>query len=81
MDRPALGIATPGDEPRLLEHLNVFGHRLFGDVERLGQLVDRRRAAGQPRDDRAANGIGECHEGAVHQRVRTAAGRHNQPTH
>jgi len=65
MDGPSLRVAGPGDEPRLLEHLNVLGHRLFRDVERRRQLVDRGRAAGQPRDDGPPNRVGQRHEGAV----------------
>ena len=42
--RSALGVPASGDQPGLLEHLNVLGHRLFGDLERFGQFVDRRRA-------------------------------------
>ena len=31
-------------DANLFEHLNVFGHRLFGDLERRGKFVDRRRS-------------------------------------
>ena len=65
MHGPALRIAGPGDQTRLLQHLNVLGHRLFGDGERSGQLVDRRRSPGQSRHHRAPDGIRECHEGTV----------------
>jgi hypothetical protein len=66
MDRTALRIAGPGDQPGLLEHLNVFGHRLFRDFERFGQLIDDGRPAGQSRNDGASDRIGKRHEGAVH---------------
>lgn len=42
--RPELGIAATGDQQGSLEHLQMLGHRLEADVERLGQLVDRRLA-------------------------------------
>src|SRR6185312_12637489 len=70
MDRPSLRVAGPGDQSRLLEHLNVLGHCLFGDVERCGQLIDRGRSAGQSRHDRAPNRVGQRHEGTVQPGVR-----------
>src|SRR3954466_14560159 len=46
------------DKPRLLEHLQVLGHRLQRDRERLGELVDRRLAAREPREDLPSGGGG-----------------------
>ena len=77
--RPALCIAGPGDQSRVLEHLNVLGHRLFGDVERRGQLVDRGRPPGQPRHDRAPNRVRQRQEGAVKPCIRIAITLHYQP--
>ncbi len=79
MDRPALRVAGPGDQPRLLEHLNVLGHRLFRDVERGGQLVDRGRPAGQTRDHGAPDRVGERHEGAVKPGIPISITLHYQP--
>jgi hypothetical protein len=62
---PALRVARARHEPRLLEHLDVLRDRLLGDLERLGQVVDRRRAAAEPGDDAAAHRVGEGHEGPV----------------
>ena len=41
--RATLSVAGSGDETGVLEDLDVLGHRLFGDLERLGKLVDRRQ--------------------------------------
>jgi hypothetical protein len=41
MDRSALRVAAPRHQTRLFEHLNVLGHRLFGDGEGLGQGKER----------------------------------------
>jgi hypothetical protein len=43
----------------------VLGHRLFGDVERRGQFVDRGRSPGQPRHHGAPDRIGQRQERAV----------------
>ena len=57
---PVLGIATAHDEARCFEHLEVLGDCLQADVERFGQLVHGRLAAGrQPSEDRPAGRIGE----------------------
>src|SRR6266852_1438550 len=40
--RPQLRRAPACDQPCPLEHLEVLGHRLTGDRERLGELVHRR---------------------------------------
>src|SRR3954462_13243220 len=72
MDGPSLRVAGPGDQGRLLEHLNVLGHRLFRDVERRGQLVNRGRSAGQPRHDRTPNRVGQREESAVQPGVCTS---------
>src|SRR5262245_31876505 len=58
-----LGVPRPGDQPGPFEHLEVFGDRLKADVERLGQLVDRCLAVGQPRQDGSPGGVGQGGEG------------------
>ena len=63
--RAALGVARPGDEAGLLEHLDVLGHRLLGDGEWFGELVDRCRAAAEAGDDPPPNRVGERHERPV----------------
>ena len=40
MDRAPLGVPAAGHQPGVLQHLQVLGHRLDGDVVGLGQLVD-----------------------------------------
>ena len=62
---PALGVPRPGDQPCLLENLNVLRHRLLGDLEGIGQLVDRCRAPAEPGNDPAPNRIGQGGEGPV----------------
>jgi hypothetical protein len=71
--RPALGIPTSGHQAGQLKHLNVLGHRLFRDVERLGQLVDRRRSAGQLRHDGAPNRVRQGQKGPVQTALDIAA--------
>ena len=57
--------APARDQPGALQHLEVLGDRLEADRERLGQLVDRGLALREPREDRAARGIGESREGVA----------------
>ena len=61
----ALGVPRPGDQPRLFEHLNVLRDRLLGDLERIGQLVDRGRAPAEAGDHPAPHRIGQGGEGPV----------------
>src|SRR5438270_4661036 len=42
--RPPLGAAALGDQPGALQHLQVFADTGKAEVERLGQLRDRRLA-------------------------------------
>jgi hypothetical protein len=49
----------------VLEHLDVLGHRLLGDGEGFGEVVDRRVGSGEARDDRPPDRIGQRHEGLV----------------
>src|SRR5439155_17010691 len=60
-----LGIAATGDQPRALQHLQVFGDRLKAHRERRGQLVDRGLALRQPGQDGAAGRVGERREHAA----------------
>ena len=50
---------TVGDEPGVLEHLEVLGDGGAADRQLAGQLADRARALGDPLEDRAAGRIGE----------------------
>jgi len=59
---PRLSCAGPRDEAGLLQHLQVFRDRLLRHRERLGELVHRRVAAGEPFQDRAPGGVGQGRE-------------------
>ena len=61
--------------PACFEDLQVPRDGLQADVERLGQLVHRRLAVGQPGEDRPAGRVGQGGEGAVEEVV----GHRNQP--
>src|SRR6266542_4479904 len=50
--RPQLRRAPACDQPCSLEHLEVLGHRLNGDRERLGELVHRRLPVCEAGEDR-----------------------------
>ena len=56
VDPPGAGHVL-GDEARLLEHLEVLGHRRAADRQRVGQLADRAWSLGQAFDDGAARGV------------------------
>lgn len=60
---PAVSLAH--EEPRLLEHPHVFGDGGQRDVERRGELADRRLALREPGQDRAAGRVRERGEGRV----------------
>src|SRR5690349_14638371 len=53
------------DQAGALQHLEVLGHGGQGHVERLGELLDRGLARGEPREDRAAGRVGEGREGGA----------------
>src|ERR1700730_5159536 len=53
------------DQPGLVQHLQVTGDRLAGDVETAGDLTDRARVAGDELEDGAPVGFGERLEGRV----------------
>jgi hypothetical protein len=65
VNRSALSVAAPGDQSRLLEHSDVLGHRLLGDLEGLGEVVDGRRTARQPRHDGPPDWVGQREKGTV----------------
>src|SRR6266540_2981610 len=50
--RPQLRRAPACDQPGPLEHLEVLGHSLNGDRERLGELVHRRLPVCEASEDR-----------------------------
>src|SRR5260370_37771887 len=62
---PELGATGPGDEPALLEHLQVLGDARKGHVERRGQLVHRGVPPGQASDDRPPGRVRQGREGGV----------------
>ena len=57
------GANVVGIDAGPLEHLEVLGDRRLAQIERLGQLVDRRLPLGKTRQDRAPRGVGEGREG------------------
>src|SRR4051794_942396 len=57
--RPKLRAAPALDEAGALEHPQVLRDRLKGHRERRGELVDRRLALDEPREDRPPGRIGE----------------------
>src|SRR5688572_299444 len=62
---PPLPLATPGDEPRSLQHLQVLRDGRQAHLERFRQLRHRGLPRRQPRQDRPPRGIREGREGAV----------------
>src|SRR3954469_2933082 len=68
-----LRAAPARDQAGALQHLQVLRHRLHAHGERLGQLVHRRLALRQPREDLAASRIGERREGGAQLLGRHAA--------
>ena len=63
--RARLPLAAALDQPGALEHLEVTRDRGQAHRERRGQLVDRRLPLREPREDRAARGVGEGGEGEI----------------
>src|SRR5258708_3728423 len=57
--RPPLCLPALPDQPRPLQHFQVFGDAGKAQVERFGQLRDRRLALRKTRQDRSPGGIGE----------------------
>src|SRR5437870_2552163 len=55
--RPQLRRAPTCDKSGPLEHLEVLGHRLNGDRERFGELVHRRLAVCEAREDRTTGRV------------------------
>jgi hypothetical protein len=55
VDGPALGVPGAGDQLRLLEDVDVFRDRLFGDRERFRRFIDGGRAPAEPGNDAAAS--------------------------
>src|SRR4051794_39122491 len=58
-----LGIAPAGDQARLLQHLQVLRDRGQRHVERRGDVVHRRLASREPREDRPSRRISKRREG------------------
>jgi hypothetical protein len=59
-----------GDQPSLLEHLEVLGDRRLRHVEQLGQPTHVGGVAAQLREDRAARAVGQCAEHEIELIVR-----------
>ena len=53
------------DQSRFLQHLQVAADRGLADGKRAGEVLHRRLALRQPRDDGAAGRVGEGGEGLV----------------
>src|SRR5688572_10717007 len=62
MARPPLGVLAPAHEAGVGQHLDVLGHRLDGDVVRIGQLPDGGVAHGEAGHHVAPRRIGESGE-------------------
>jgi len=58
-------VLRPGDEPGLLEDLEVLGDRGPADRQRIGQLSGAQFSAAQTIDDRPSRRIGESPEDEV----------------
>jgi hypothetical protein len=56
---------TPLDQAGIFEHTQVLRHGRQRDVERLGELSNRRGRSGQPLEDRAPHRMGEGTEGCI----------------
>ena len=66
---PAATLRADGDEPRVLEHVQVLGDRLLGDVEVLGDLVDRAWAVAHEQQHRPPPRLGQGREGRLRAHV------------
>jgi len=69
VDWPPLRVARAGDQAGGFQDVDVLGNGLLGDSEGFGELVDGGVAARESGDHRAADGIGEGHEGEVEREV------------
>jgi hypothetical protein len=55
---------TDGNQARVLEHTEVLGDRLLGDVEMCRNLVDGPGLVANQHEDRAATRLGERSQGS-----------------
>jgi hypothetical protein len=62
---PPLPVLADPDQPGFLEHLEVLGDRLLGDVEVLGDLADRAGLVADQAKDRLPTGLCERTKGSV----------------
>src|SRR5581483_2122372 len=60
---PPLSMARASDEFGAFQHFQMFGDGRTAHVERAGEFLDRRLAAGQPRKDGPAGRVGQGREG------------------
>src|SRR5579885_228333 len=60
--RSPLGLPPPADQPRSLEHLEMFRDGGKAHVERLRQFGDRKLAHREAGEDRPSGGIGQRRE-------------------
>src|SRR3954468_14582370 len=65
---PAAALRADGDEARVLEHVQVLRDRLLGDVEVLGDLVDRARAVTDEEEHRPPAWLRQGREGRLPRR-------------
>src|ERR1700686_3106911 len=66
--RATLRVAATRDQARTFEHLQVFRDRRQAHVEGLSELLHRRVAAREPRENRAPRRIGEGPEDGIQRR-------------
>ena len=57
-----MAVSRPADQARVLQHLQVLGHRLHRDAVGRGELSDRRVARREAGHEVAAGGIGQRRE-------------------
>ena len=57
LPQPLAAVFDVADQPRLREHVQVFGHRLPGDLSTGGELRDRHRAACAQHGDETQPGL------------------------
>src|SRR5439155_19493960 len=80
---PAGAGCAVGDQPGVLEHLQVLGYRGSADRQRFGKLTDGPRSLGQARDNGAPAGIPQSLPAVAslvsgHERKATAYGASSQ---
>src|SRR5882757_8746196 len=66
---PKLRMPTSHHKPRTFEHLQMLGDRGKREIERLGELADRRLTLGQPQQDPAPRAASQSSERVVQPRV------------